>query len=822
VSEEPSKGTYAGLFAIALATLAYEILLTRIFSVTLYYHFAFVAISVAMFGMTVGAVLVYQARGFFSAARTRTHMALGSLLFGAAGIASFAAHVAIPSFTRVAAGGFGSLVPTYVVMAIPFVFSGVTVCLALTRYPARVGRLYAADLARAALGGAALVGALKIVDGPTAVILVGLLGAIAAVLFARDGGNAGLVRLGAVAAILFALLAGTNGFLRIEGRTPWLRLFHVRGAPDTPYLYEAWNSFSRVTALELGKSGEIPSGWGLSSALPTKRSGHEMELRIDGAAATRMTAYGGDPNAIEHLKYDIVNTAHFLREDADVLAIGVGGGRDVLSALAFRQRSVVGVEINENVLRAMNDRFGEFTGHLDRDPRVTLVVDEARSWVARQARRFDIIQISLIDTWAATAAGAFVFAENSLYTVEAWKIFLDHLAPNGILTVTRWYFGDRPSEIYRASVLACEALRRMGVDDPRGHILILRKMLKRGRAGPSPDGVGTILVSPGKFSESDLRSFENVVSVMKYEKVLTPAFAIDDVFPRIVAREGRDAFLAAYPLDLSAPTDDGPFFFHMIRLRDVLDPARRGILEQGINQIQLSAVTVLATLLAVVTALTLACIIVPLLLTTRKGALRGSAPLFVYFAAIGFGFMLVEVSQMQRLVVFLGHPTYALSVVLFSLLVSSGLGSLAASRIDPARGGRRALVLPSGLLLALFLFGVATPRVASLFEGSPTPVRIAIAAAILFGIGLFMGTAFPIGMRLASSRSPELTPWLWGVNGATSVCASVLAMVIALALGISAAFWTGVACYAVATLAMLWVNGKGPAGAQPTREGSFA
>ena len=204
-------------------------------------------------------------------------------------------------------------------------------------------------------------------------------------------------------------------------------------------------------------------------------------------------------------------------------------------------------------------------------------------------------------------------------------------------------------------------------------------------------------------------------------------------------------------------------------------------------------------LFVTVLILTTLCVVVPLGLTADRAALAGSGPLFVFFASIGLGFMLVEISQMQRLIIFLGHPTYGLSVVLFAMLLSSGLGSLVSGALGGA--GRRAVAPLAALVGVLALFGVATPVAIGAFAAATTPARIAVAVLILFPIGLLMGTAFPLGMRLAAAGAPALTPWLWGVNGATSVCASVLAVVIALNAGISASFWTGVACYVLAALA---------------------
>jgi hypothetical protein len=462
----------------------------------------------------------------------------------------------------------------------------------------------------------------------------------------------------------------------------------------------------------------------------------------------------------------------------------------------LNQRSVTGVEINPSILELVNGRFGEFTGHLNRDPRVRFVNDEARSYLTRLREPVDIIQISLIDTWAATSSGAFVLTENSLYTLEAWTTFLNRLTPRGILSVSRWYYADRPGEVYRSAVLAATTLMKLGVKRPGDHFAIVRAVPPPTK--DAPDGIGTILVSREPFTAADLDMLDAVAARMKFEVVQSPRVSRDEIFAAIADGQRMQALLDRYPLDISAPTDDSPFFFHMLRIRDVFNLQRWR--DQGIVSFNMKAVGVLGVLLATVTLMTAACIVLPLVRSRRQVDLHGAAPHLIYFAAIGFGFMLVEISQLQRLTIFLGHPAYSLSVVLFSLLVSSGAGSLSTGRVPEDRTAlatRRRLL---ATLAVLVVFGIATPAIAHHFEGAATPLRILIAIGILLPVGFCLGMAFPLGMRLALQRSPSIAPWLWGINGATSVCASVLAVVIAIGAGISAAFWVGALCYAVALL----------------------
>lgn len=799
-----SASTYLGLFLIALATLSHEILLTRIFSVTMLYHFAFMAISVAMFGMTVGAILIYLLPEHFGPELVKSRMAVSALAFSISLVLCLFIQLSLPSVFHFSLTGLFAIGFKYFIIAVPFVFSGVCMTLALTRFPGQVGQLYAADLVGAAAGCVFVVLTLPFSDGPTTVLLIAAVAGVSAVCFALDAESRRWRRSALIVAGLmtaFALLHTGLVYLQV----PLIRLMWVKGKLESPPpLHETWNSFSRVTVLgdpdRKQAPYDQPFGWGLSSKLPADFRVDQYMLLIDGLAGTPLTRFEGDFHAVEHLKYDVTNAAHLIRRDASVFVIGAGGGRDVLSALAFEQRSVLAVELNKNILDTANGRYGDFTGHLDRDSRVRFVHDEARSFLAGNAEQFDVIQLSLIDTWAATAAGAFVLAENQLYTREAWDLFLRRLTPTGVLSVSRWYFEDRPAEMYRLTALAAESLLAAGVHDPRQHLVIVRRMFRETpwwipRSLPDGVGVGTLLASRKPFSGEEIAALRNWADHMEFDVVLTPETAVDNQLARIAAADDLPSLYAEYPLNITPPTDDSPFFFQMLRIRDAFRPQ---LWKQGPNTPNVIAVLTVAGLFVCVVTLSALCIVLPLSLTTRRAQLRGSLPYFVYFCAIGLGFMLVEIAQVQRMIVFLGHPTYGLSVLLFTLLLSGGVGSRLTSGVRDDRLRSAGLARLSLVLAALVVFAALVPMLMRSLEGASAAARIALAVATLSPVGLFMGMAFPLGMRLAAREAPALTPWLWGMNGATSVCASVIGVAIALASGISTAFLAGVACYVIA------------------------
>lgn len=768
------RGVPLALFLVALSTVMFEVLLTRIFSLTMWYHFAFMAISVAMFGLTVGALLVFLRPERWPQASLPRLMGRCSLWFAVSMVVVIFLHISLylpsPHFDML------PMILTFIGVAVPFVFSGIFICLSLTRFASRIGRLYAVDLAGAAAGCLAVLAALNWLDGVGAVLACATLAALAGVplLAARQK---------ALAIVTGTALAGLTAWTGIHLARHEVAVFkiqHIKASDDVEFDYERWNSFSRIA---VGKPRADSVGWNLSTEYKGSSGIASRWLQIDGHAATQLVAFDGDLSKVEFLRWDLPNFVHHLRRDARVAIVGAGGGRDVLTARLFGQKRVLAVEINGDIMRVANERFGDYTGHLARIPGVTFVNDDARSYLARVRERFDVVQITFVDTFAATAAGAYTLTENSLYTVEGWKVFLDRLDDSGILAVSRAV----NTELGRMVALGRAALLRAGAAQPERHMVLVTNPHQTKQ---SVVRMGVLLVRKTPFTEAELADIRRLAAQMNFAVELEPGIAKDRTLLALAAGTGGPEVLAG-PVNYEAPTDDQPFFFHMAR------PSAWLLMRGGNESPASGAAVVLTSLLLTVTGLTLACIVVPLVLSRVKLA-RGDASLFAFFAAIGTGFMLIEISMLQRLIVFLGHPTYSLSVILFVLLLSGGLGSYLSTQIPGDRlqaGGMRVL----GVLLAVLAIGgvLAGPLVA-VFADAETPLRIAVSSALLAVMGIFMGTAFPLGMRLALASRAELAPWLWGVNGATSVLASVLAVVIAMAVGISASFWTGVAAYVVA------------------------
>lgn len=793
-----SKNNYIGIFLVALSTLMYEILLTRIFSVTMGYHFAFMAVSLAMFGMTVGAIIVYIFPHKFPHEKINIILTKQAFYFSIATLLSFLIHLFIPFIHGMSLLGMAVTAFTYAEISVPFVFSGICISLLLTRFPASVNKLYAADLIGASLGCILVVVVLNVSGGPTGVFITALFSAAAAYTFSRNSEIKTSIGKSIAVFSLVILVFSVFHTVLVQKHEPLLRLFWVRGEWAEKPLYEKWNSFSRVSIDGDSTKYETPFGWGLSNKYDRSRKIRQLMLNIDAHSTTVLSHFDGDTSELSHLKYDVSNLAQYMRPNSDIMIIGSGAGRDVLSSLAFGQKNILGIEINKDMISAINNDFGNFTGHLDKYPHVEFVGDEARSYIQRMdsSRKFDIIQVSVIDNWSAAASGAFVLTENALYTTETWKLLLSRLKPDGILTVTRFYRA-KPIEHYRLMNITADALLESGIKDIRSHVM-LKKCQQQERL-EDRSGTGTLLISKTPFSSKDLNMVDSLCRTFEFEDIISPRNAADSVFVKLTNEDLRGNLNKNFPLDITSPSDDKPFFFHYMNFTDLPNTQLWNMWDMGFNA---KAIFILLTLAGTMGFLSLLCIIVPLKLTAKKIQLKGTSSFFIYFTGLGLGFMLIEISQIQRLNIFLGHPTFSLAAALFTMLLSSGIGSFLSGADKPGAAGKSKLRFII-LMIILVLFGLITPYIVEAFREYSTEIRVLISVLILFPMGLFLGMAFPIGMKLAGEKAPGITPWLWGINGVMSVLATVLSIIIAMNYGISSSYWAGAICYLAAFAALL-------------------
>jgi hypothetical protein len=757
-----------------------ELALTRIFSVTMYYHFAFLAISIALFGLSASGVYVFLARRRLARYEPASLLGWHALAYALVTTVSLAALVRVRVGLNYSVENLLLMLAIYALAALPFFAGGSVITLAVSRLSGDINHVYASDLLGASAGCLLLLPLLDRLGAPGVVLATASLGALAAVLFAGRRSRPVLVLAGLL--ILLPWGSHLSGIVSFD-------VTSTKGHESDKVLFSKWNSFSRI-----GVYDRRHGDWSLSPSykgpVPESRF-----MDIDSAASTPIVAFNGNLEDVRYLRAELTALAYYLApERFTALVIGPGGGRDLLSALVFGARRVDGVEINPIIARdVMMGRFLSFSGGLYVRPDVRIAVEDGRSYVRRSTEKFDVIQASLVDTWAATAAGAYTLTENSLYTVEAFEDYLDHLSDRGVLTITRWALDG-----VRLVSLAQEACERRGLKASDRLAIVQHEK------------VATFILKKSAFTPAEAEHLRQVCTDLHFTVLYAPGLPAPAVlaptgtgqwhaaegtpndYARLITAPDRQAFYAAYPLDIRPTTDDRPFFFHTTKVKNQTAVAfgRKMLFGNGLSA--------LMTLMMISGVLVLLFILGPMVLSGRSLLGTGWPGWLAYFGLLGGSFMLIEVALLQRFVLLLGHPVYSLTVTLFSLLLGTGLGSYLSRRIRDEHVKSRALIALAGIaVLGVFAVIVLPPIIRAAITAS-LPGRMAVAVAVLLPAGLVMGIPMPAGIRLLSREKEDLLPWAWALNGALSVVGTTLAVFIAMNWGFSTTLLTGSAGYLLA------------------------
>ena len=808
------EGKYSflvGLFLICMCALMLQIIETRILSVVAYYYLAFFAIGMAMFGMTAGSLFVYFREQLFSGDRLMQNLlwissafAIAVVVSGLLTITTVLTSVSGKIEFLTTALQWGKLV---VILATPYFFAGMAISLALTRSPWPVPLVYGVDLVGAATGCLVVLAIMTVVDSVSAWLLVGAFAATAGVFFAQaqramNEVEAPLLAIArsrilarpSLLAAGFACLAIGNAAFQPYGFRLSMVKEHIETITADSFF--VWNSFSRVH-VERSAEGR-PSMWGPSAMMPAYQL-QQRYMDIDGSAASAMYGFDGNHSKLEFLQYDITNLAYSIRKNGRAAVIGVGGGRDLLSAAYFGFRDVTGVELNPIFVDLLTHRLRDYN-QLASVPGVRLFVDEGRSWFARSNEHFDLIQMSMVDTWAATGAGAFSLSENGLYTVEGWRIFFQHLTPTGVFTVSRWYSPSNIDETGRMISVAVAALLDEGIAEPRDHLFLA-----------STDNLATLIVSHAPFTAAELASLTATTDKLKFTVVARPqslagSRALNEI---LAARTPKTLNLlrTKYDLDLSPAYDDRPFFFQQARLSP---HALSNVLKSdaGVAKGNLKALATLALITGLSTALVFITILVPSLPSIRQTDFRVATFGSAYFLLIGLGFMFVEIGLIQRISVYLGHPVYGLAIGLFGIIASTGVGSLLSGRVSLLYGGR---LLGWATLLGIYIAALPfwLPLLLDFFGSAALPMRAVVSLTAIVPSGVLMGFGFPTGMQIINGIDRRPTPWFWAINGAAGVLASGLAVMISIVFSISATLWCGAVSYLLLGPVAVLLSGLG-------------
>lgn len=773
VDIEKRGSLFLSVFLICFASLLAEILLTRIFSVTIWYHFAFFVISLVMFGLSFGGTVLFIFKRHLIKL-DREQVIFGSILFTAASFLPILFIVPKTNFALNFYQAFYSfnssiyfeIFKLFILCQLPFFFIGFLMSYLFLVFHKESGRIYFFDLLGASCGALFSILFINFFGPIPSLILLGVISSLA-LISVSDRRKIGLAFL--VLLVFISLLAMHSSFdiTMAKGKT-------MDG------LFTKWNSLS-VVRVGGNENSTMPNnfGWGISRSYNGSYP-PQLWMDIDAEAATAIIRFDGDLKKVVFLRYDITSFAYYLSNNSTAFIIGPGGGIDVLTALLFGVKNVTAVDVNPIIVNdVMKGRFKYYSGNLYFRKDVRVFVDDARSYIRNSLNKYDIIQASLVDTWAASSAGAYSLSENNIYTVEAVSEYISHLSDNGYLTISRW----QGPESLKLTILYLKAAEKLGIKNPERHIVVLNS-----------SNVVNVIFKKSEITDDDKRRIDYLANSLGFGTLYSPNSTIqDEIYSSLINSKNIDEFIATQSYNLKPSTDDSPFFFNNKRFTSV--PNVLLGLDKDVGFFLLYALFLVALIL------TAFLIMLPLLLskqTTFKTGIKCKLPQLIYFSILGLSFMIVEVSLLQKFILFLGHPVYAITAILFSILLFAGIGSFLTDRIvqDKLRKSLKIiLAIVVGILVAynLFLYPIF-----NMLIGSDIIIRLLISVLLLSVLGVFAGMPFPIGIKVIGLKDEELIPLCWSINGAFSVLGSIIAVILSMNIGFTKTLFIAAGLYAVA------------------------
>jgi len=731
------------VFALSAAALLFQFAQTRLFSSTLGYHLSFLVVSGALLGVALGGT----AAAIFDDTARRPRSDVLAITAAIGVLVSLFLNTHLDSR---ASGLATATAVAYVVGVFPMLLVSWVIVRTLRERPRSTGAIYASDLAGAAVGGLLGYGLLALLGDQGLHGLAAGFCLVAAAVLRTGGARYGLFARAsfiALATLVVVVLAVWGETLATPHPGPLKGLGDITGTsmPD----YSRWDPLARIDVVSPVTSA---SSVFLISRPSDVTPIQAKSMYLDMGAETWILKDGqhGDTSVLDHT---ILGAPYQLAGRSTGLVIGPGGGLDVNLALHEGMASVVAVEVNRTIADVMRTRFASFSGGVYEDPRVDLVVDEARSFVRRSADRYDVIVMTVVDSGAALQSGAYALSENYLYTQEALSDYVNHLKPGGVVAIGRWY----PFEVARTYQIAVSSLRGLGHDQPETQLAVLRD-----------GGFGLVLIGQRAFTADQVERLRQ--------------FALSNGFELVT-----DSVRAAAEAAPDAPaTDDRPYFFDTVPLGSALGGQAGLSLGYGV----LIVAFVLAALLALAGA------VMPLYRRARErsGAIVPHGTIVAL--ALGAGFIASELVVLQRLTLYLGQPSLALALGIASLLGGAAIGSALATRVIL---GVRGAAAASAIVLTVVLIGL--PIVTGMTLAAPLGLRVLIAIVAAAVVGLPLGTVFPKLIGTVGGRGGVLISWIWAINGTASVLGAILGSGVALAAGFTALGAVAVGCYVLASLA---------------------
>ncbi len=772
---------------ISCSMLVYEILLTRICALRLFFHFGFLVISNCLLGIGAAGTLIFIFHDRFERDTVRWIWRSGILfIISLAATYAFLLTYPIPAELKLLHAKDLVQFSIYnLVAALPFFFAGGVIGLILTFNSEQVNKVYFADLLGAGLGCLFCPFLLaRFGAGGTFAFLTLL--AVAGTVFASPAGfRKGSTAVGLLLAVLLLWVMPTlDQRFPIPGKGA-LDLTQGHRAEISKHIeYSRWSATSRVDVVAIPPRSRMIFARGRSVVnLPLPE---EKLILQDGSAGTFILNFSDNPDGLRVIRNSLYSASMQTKDRPRVFIIGAGGGNDLWAARINGASYVKGVELNQPIIDVHYKLLPDFSRSLLDDKRIEFVCAEGRNALMRETERYDIIQMSGIDTWTSLTSGAYVLAENYLYTREAIETMYDRLAPGGILQITRF---AADMEALRLLSNVSSAFESMGVGSFDKSVICLR----------TSDNLVALLVKKGEYSQAELSSMTDFTRKAGIETVYSPGRRTENLWARFIRTDDKAGFIRSFPRDISPTTDDQPYFFNFTKWSNPFSSRR--FVEEPTHVSQGNPFFIIGQL-AVSLVIALAFILFPLGISKRKEVERSGLKRFmVYFAGLGIGFIAIEISLMQKLTLFLGHPLYSITVTLFSVLVFTGAGSLISGRWFHSPG-RRAWFVPVALAVLIGLIMLFSGQIVAHFVGLSLSWRIAIAVGLLAPVSLVLGIPFAYGIRLVNMFNPTIVPWAWAVNGFCTVIGSLLAVIVSMNLGFSFVLSAAVMIYAIAFAAL--------------------
>ena len=778
----PPKILRYSIALVSAAALAYEILLMKIFSIVQWHHFAYMVISLALLGYGISGTFIALFRE-----RLLSHFSLAFIanmvLFGISTILSFVLTQQIPFHAQEMFWDPGTvlwLFAYFLLLTLPFFFAANTVGLALSYYKKDISRLYAADMIGAGLGSLSILILLFFFYPALILQIISSTGFLAALLASYELGLKPKKRLLLLLAVFLPFML-PDTFLQIN-MSPYKNLSQVLQIKDTRIIEERTSLLGVVTVVE---SPTIPFRHvpGLSINSDTEPPA-QLGVFTNGEGMSVITRY---PDSLEKLKYLDDQTSalpYHLKQPEDLLIIGVGGGSDMLQALYHKVKNIDAVELDAQLVELVRDKYADYAGHIYKRPNVNIHVEEARGYLSGSKKKYDLIQLSMVDSYGASSAGLYALNENYLYTVEAFRQYLRHLKPGGTLAISRWVKLP-PRDSLKLFSTAIEALKDEGMNPPEMSLVLIRSWQ-----------TSTLLVKNGIISEEEIRSLKLFCEERNFDLAYYNGMQKQEAnrfnilqepyfFTGIEGLLNKKYFFSQYKFDILPTYDERPYFYHFFKWNTFSEIfSLRG--SGGLYLMEWGYLILVASLILALFA-SVILILLPLLSyrnIKNTPKIFGKSKVVVYFFALGIAFLFLEITFMQRFILYLSHPIYSAAVVLSSFLVFAGLGGAYSKQLSSKRGDIGAVRSAVFFILVLSLFYLLTFNI--LFTqliALPDVIKMAVTITLIAPLAFAMGIPFPVGLAYLAKESPSLIPWAWGINGCASVISAILATLIAIDFG---------------------------------------